>query len=147
MRQTVAVLTKQPLASFSEEHRVQHDFDLNWQLRCLQLPYHLSSCPALSAVRVLFAAPDIKMTVSVLLHALPFVNIGHKDYISLIHFFQKSCIYEISCLFTFCPYSKNVVESASKCVTTLVEKNICVIIPLHADFFFQKGELPLHSNF
>ncbi len=54
------------------------------------------------------------------------VNISHIGHIKSIHFPQKSFIYDIWCLFVFCPYSINVTESIGKCVTTLVYKNICV---------------------
>ncbi len=65
---------------------------------------------------------------------LTFANIDHIGYINLVHFFKNSSIYEIWCLFTHCPYSINITESSSKCVT-LVKKNICVKITL----IFQLG--------
>ncbi len=55
-----------------------------------------------------------------------------QGYINPTHFPQNSFIYEISCQFTFCPDSINVLESSSKCVTVLVKKNNCAKICLDA---------------
>ncbi len=74
---------------------------------------------------------------------LSFINIGHIGHINPDNFSQNSFIYEIRCLLTFYPYSVNLTESSWKCVTALVEKNICVNILLHAniparkELFFQ----------
>ncbi len=54
--------------------------------------------------------------------SLLFVNIGHIGYINLTRFSQKSFIYEIQCLFTFCLYLINITESSWKCMTTLAKR-------------------------
>ncbi len=72
---------------------------------------------------------------------LSFINFGHIGDTNPAHFPQNSFIYAIWCLFTFCPYSINVTESSWKCVTTLVKKNICVKILLHANIPARKAAL------
>ncbi len=103
--------------------------------------------------------------------SLSIVNFGHKHYINPTHFFQNSFIYQILCLFTFCPYSINVTESAWKCVTMSVKKCFYMLIfmlgrqhlkgtifpaPLSLSFcnfwpnqhmYSLKGELPIPGNF
>ncbi len=44
--------------------------------------------------------------------SLSFAKIDHIGYINPAHFSQNSFIYEIWCLFTFCPYSVNITESS-----------------------------------
>ncbi len=62
---------------------------------------------------------------------LSFVNIGHIGHINPTHFSQNSFIYEISCLVTFCPYSKDVIESTWKYVVMLVKENVCFTNSFH----------------
>ncbi len=69
------------------------------------------------------------------------VNIGHVGYINPTHFSQNGFNYEILCLFTFCPHSINISESTWKCVTTLVKKNTCVKILLHANIWARNAAL------
>ncbi len=73
--------------------------------------------------------------------SLSFVNISHIGYINPTLFSQNNVIYEIWCLFTSCPYSINVTESSWKCVTTLLKKNVCVKIHLHANMSARKAAL------
>ncbi len=81
-----------------------------------------------------------------------FVNIRHIGYINPAHFSQNGLICEKWCLFTFCPYLINVTERRWKCLTTLVKKNVCVKIVLHANIPAGKAALgrnyfSRHNNF
>ncbi len=77
--------------------------------------------------------------------SLSFVNIDHIGHKNPTHFSQNSLISEISCLFTFCSCSVNVIES-KEYVTTLVKKNVYVKILLHANSRARKAEL-VRNNF
>ncbi len=84
--------------------------------------------------------------------SLSVVNISHTGYTNPAHFSQKSFNYEIWCLFTFCPYSINVIESTWKCVT-LVKKSIFVTILFHTrkaalvrNYFSRSKDFCLHGS-
>ncbi len=57
------------------------------------------------------------------------VKIDHIGYINPTHFSRISFVFDIFCLFTFCPYSINIIESTWKCVT-VVKKNVFIKILL-----------------
>ncbi len=70
-------------------------------------------------------------TIPVLLHFVGLCQHGYR--LQRPHpFSRNSFIYQIWCLFTFCPYSINITQSNWKCATTLVKKNVCDKIFLHA---------------
>ncbi len=72
--------------------------------------------------------------------SLSFVNTGHVGYKNPKYFSQNSFICELSCLFTFCPYSINVTENTWN-VWHIVKKSICVKILLHTNIQARKAAL------
>ncbi len=61
---------------------------------------------------------------------LSFVNVSHIGYINLTHFSQSNFFYDIGFVHILAGLI-GATESTLKCVTTLVERNVCVKILLH----------------
>ncbi len=86
-------------------------------------------------VTLFFATDGLSLTIIVLCQQRPHIYDTNP-----MHFPQNSFLYDILCLFTFCPYWINVMESTWKCVTT-VKNSFWVRIPLCANIQARKAAL------